>query len=224
MLFKTHFKNITAKFFPFHSKNYSFLKKKRVVHMLNFVCCVKSGDWEMLWWIMKWFCFSCCILLGTSSQSKDAAAAGFFHAFSPEQESGDTEGWEWGSGFSSSHVLHSFPGDSPVVSESPEHVVNCTQRFWLPPAPICWENAVGPEEFAKCRVLILQNRAALQALFISSGVEEGGSSYNHKAKEEIQGIHSEHQKMEDTVKTVEMVFVSLAEKRKEGTEQAVLTR
>ncbi|RVE66466.1 hypothetical protein OJAV_G00107720 [Oryzias javanicus] len=172
------------------------------------------GDWEMVWWTMNWFCFSCCILVGTSFQSQGAM---LFPAFSPEQESGDTEGWEWGSGFSP-HGIHSFPGDSPFVSESREHAFNCTQRFWLPPAPTCWENAAGQEEFSKCRVLILQNRAALQALSTSSGVEEGGSSYNQKAKEEIQGILSEHQNMEDTVKTMEKVFVSLAEKRKEEEE------
>ncbi|KAF6737850.1 hypothetical protein FQA47_023633 [Oryzias melastigma] len=178
----------------------------------------------MLCWTMSWFCFSFCIMLGTSSQSKGADPAKLFPSFSPEQESGDTEGWEWGSGFSPPHAHHSFPGDSPFVLESPEDAFNCTQRFWLPPAPTCWENAAGPEEFAKCRVLILQNRAALQALSTSSGMEEGGSSYNHKAKEEIQGILSEHQNMEDTVKTMEKVFVSLAEKRKEGKEQAILTR
>uniref|UniRef100_A0A3B5ADR1 Uncharacterized LOC103376119 n=1 Tax=Stegastes partitus TaxID=144197 RepID=A0A3B5ADR1_9TELE len=130
------------------------------------------------------------------------------------------EDLEWGSGSSLLHLLHSFPADSPFITETPEKPVNCTQRFWLPPSPpICWENIAGPEEFAKSRLLVLQNRAALQAVSTSSGVEEGGVSYDYQAREEVQGIRSEHQNMVETMQTMETVFVGLAEKRKEGKDQ-----
>lgn len=57
----------------------------------------------------------------------------------------------------------------------------------------------------------------------SSGVEEGGLSYDHQAREEVQGIRSDHQKVTETIQSVETVFVSLAEKRKEGKERGVFT-
>uniref|UniRef100_A0A3Q3XG42 Uncharacterized protein n=1 Tax=Mola mola TaxID=94237 RepID=A0A3Q3XG42_MOLML len=131
---------------------------------------------------------------------------------------------EWGSGSPLLHLLHSFPADSPFVTETPGQPVNCTQRFWLPPSSdICWEDIAEPEEFAKSRLLILQNRAALRAVSDSSGVEDGGVSYGHQAQEEVQGIHSDHQTVVETIQTMEKVFVSLEEKRKEGKEQGVLT-
>ncbi|XP_008304711.1 uncharacterized protein LOC103376119 [Stegastes partitus] len=170
-----------------------------------------------------WLCLSCCLLLAVCSPAEDAGSAG---PLPHEQVSGepDVEDLEWGSGSSLLHLLHSFPADSPFITETPEKPVNCTQRFWLPPSPpICWENIAGPEEFAKSRLLVLQNRAALQAVSTSSGVEEGGVSYDYQAREEVQGIRSEHQNMVETMQTMETVFVGLAEKRKEGKDQGVLT-
>uniref|UniRef100_A0A3Q2QNK8 Si:ch211-57n23.1 n=1 Tax=Fundulus heteroclitus TaxID=8078 RepID=A0A3Q2QNK8_FUNHE len=124
---------------------------------------------------------------------------------------------EMGSGSSLLHLLHNFPADSPFIKESPEKPVNCTQRFRLPPSsPVCWESVAEPEEFAKSRLLVLQNRAALQAVSDLSGVEDTGISYNHQAIEEVQGIQSDHQKVMETMHTMETVFVSLQEKRKEG--------
>ncbi|KAF3707442.1 hypothetical protein EXN66_Car000615 [Channa argus] len=171
------------------------------------------------------FCLSCCLLLGFHFLAKGAGPAGPTPMFPPEQESGepDLEDWEWGSGSSLLHLLHSFPGDSPFITEIPGKPVNCTQRFWLPPSSaICWENIAGPEEFAKSRLLVLQNRAALQAVSTTSGVGEGGTSFNHQAIEEVQGIRSDHQSVVETLQTMEKVFVSLEEKRKEGKEQGFL--
>lgn len=156
-----------------------------------------------------------------------AAAADHFGSLPQEQVSGepDQEDLEWGSGSSLMHLLRSFPADSPFVTETPEEPVNCTQRFWLPPSSaICWDDIAGPEEFAKSRLLVLQNRAALQAVSDSSGVEEGGASYKHQAREEVQGIYSDHQTAVETIETMEKVFVSLTETRKEGKEQGILTR
>lgn len=131
---------------------------------------------------------------------------------------------EWGSGFSFVHLLHSFPADSPFVAEEPGKPTNCTHRFMLPSASnICWDNIVGPEEFTKSRLLMLQNRAALQAVSVSSGVEEGGPSYEIQAKDEVQGINTDHQSTAETILTMEKVFVSLEEKRRQGKEQGVLT-
>lgn len=183
----------------------------------------------MLWWTLcrAWLCLSCCFLLGICSPAEDAEPAGPPPNFPPEEASGepDLNDWEWGSGSSPLHMLHSFLGDSPFVTEAPESPINCTQRFWLPPSPpVCWENIAGPEEFSKSRLLVLQNRAALQAVSSSSGVEEEGISYNHQAREEVQGILSDHQKVVETIQSMETVFVSLGEKRKEGKEQRVLTR
>ncbi|KAM7384278.1 hypothetical protein PAMA_011564 [Pampus argenteus] len=171
-----------------------------------------------------WLCLSCCLLLGLCFPAEGAGPAG--PSFLPEEESGepDLEDWEWGSGSSFLHLLNSFPADSPFITETPGKPVNCSQRFWLPPSSeICWENIAGPDEFAKSRLLVLQNRAALQAVSTSSGVEEGGTSYDHQAREEVQGIVSDHQDVVDIMQTMEKVFVSLEEKRKEGKDQGVFT-
>ncbi|XP_039977138.1 uncharacterized protein si:ch211-57n23.1 [Xiphias gladius] len=171
-------------------------------------------------------CLSCCLLLGVCSPAEGTGPAGPPPTFPREQESGeaDLEDWEWGSGSSLLQLLHSFPADSPFVTETPGKPVNCSQRFWLPPSSaVCWENIAGPEEFAKSRLLVLQNRAALQAVSTSSGVDEGGISYDHQAREEVQGIRSDHLSVAETMQTMEKVFVSLAEKRKEGKEQGVFT-
>ncbi|XP_037330151.2 uncharacterized protein si:ch211-57n23.1 [Pungitius pungitius] len=170
-------------------------------------------------------CLSCSLLLGVSIPTDGAGAAGPF-SVPPEQQSGgpDVEDQEWGSGSSLLHLLHSFPADSPFITETPGKPVNCTQRFWLPPSsPICWENIAGPEEFARSRLLVLQNRAALQAVSTTSGVEEGGVSYQLQARGEVQGIHSDHLNVVETMQTMEKVFASLKETRKEGKEQGVLT-
>ncbi|XP_074543748.1 uncharacterized protein LOC141803543 [Halichoeres trimaculatus] len=147
--------------------------------------------------------------------------------FPSDQESDkpEFEDWDgWGSGSSLLHLLHSFPADSPFVTETPEKPVNCSQRFWLPPtSAICWENIAGPEEFARSRLLVLQNRAALQAVSTSSGVEDSGISYEHQAREEVLGIQTDHKSVVETMQTMETVFVSLEEKRKEGKEQGVFT-
>ncbi|XP_059206454.1 uncharacterized protein si:ch211-57n23.1 [Centropristis striata] len=171
-------------------------------------------------------CLSCSLLLGLCFPAEGAGEAGPLPTDPPEQQSGepDLEDWEWGSGSSFLHLLNSFPADSPFVTETPGKPVNCTQRFWLPPtSDICWENIAGPEEFAKSRLLVLQNRAALQALSTTSGMEEGGVSYENQAKEEVQGIHSDHQSMVETLETMEKVFVTLQEARKEGKEQGAFT-
>ncbi|KAM9340557.1 uncharacterized protein ABDE67_016296 [Symphorus nematophorus] len=168
-----------------------------------------------------------CLMLGVFLPAEGAGAAEPLPTFPTEQELGqepDLQDLEWGSGSSLLHLLHSFPADSPFITETPDKPVNCTQRFWLPPSSeICWENIAGPEEFARSRLLVLQNRAALQAVSTTSGVEEGGISYELQAREEVQGIQSDHQDMVETMQTMEKVFVSLAEKRKEGKEQGVLT-
>ncbi|XP_061598449.1 uncharacterized protein si:ch211-57n23.1 [Cololabis saira] len=182
----------------------------------------------MLWWTLcrAWLCLSCCFLLGVCSPDEDPEPAGPLLNPPPEEASGesDQEDWKRDSGSSFPHVLHSFLGDSPFPTEAPENPINCTQRFWLPPSsPICWENIAGPKEFSRSRLLVLQNRAALQAVSSSSGVEEEGISYNHQATEEVQGIRSDHQMVVDTIQDMETVFVSLGEKRREGTEQRVLT-
>lgn len=142
-----------------------------------------------------------------------------------EEGSGEAEFEEWGSGsFSFLHLLHSFPADSPFVRETPGRPANCTQRFVLPFAPsACWDNVAGAEEFGQSRLLMLQNRAALQAVSVSSGVEEGGLSYELQAKDEVQGIQADHQSAAETMLTMEKVFVSLEEKRRDGKEQGVLT-
>ncbi|XP_015212858.1 uncharacterized protein [Lepisosteus oculatus] len=125
--------------------------------------------------------------------------------------------WDWGSGLE--NLLHSFPADSPFVTETPEKPVNCSQRFWLPPtSPICWENIAGPEEFERSRLLVLQNRAALRAVSEASGVQEGERSYNQQAREEVLAIQADHLNIVQTAETMQKVFQNLEEKRKEGTE------
>ncbi|XP_068431727.1 uncharacterized protein si:ch211-57n23.1 isoform X2 [Clinocottus analis] len=171
-------------------------------------------------------CLSCALLLGACFPAEGAEAAGPLPTSAPERQSGepDLEDWEWGSGSSLLHLLHSFPADSPFITETPGKPVNCTQRFWLPPSSaICWENIVEPEEFAKSRLLVLQNRAALQAVSTTSGVEEGGVSYELQAREEVQGIHSDHLSAVETMQTMEKEFASLEETRKEGKEHGIFT-
>ncbi|XP_054462465.1 uncharacterized protein si:ch211-57n23.1 [Anoplopoma fimbria] len=171
-------------------------------------------------------CLLCSLLLGVCCPAEGAGAAGPLSTLLPKQQSGesDLEDLEWGSGSSLLHLLHSFPADSPFITETPGKPVNCTQRFWLPPSSaICWENIAGPEEFARSRLLVLQNRAALQAVSTISGMEEGGVSYEFQAKEEVQGIHSDHLSVVETLQTMEKEFASLEETRREGKEKGVLT-
>lgn len=133
----------------------------------------------------------------------------------------DQEDWEWGSGAS---LLHSFPADSPFVTETPGNSANCTQRFWLPSSsPICWDNIAGPVEFEHSRLLVLQNRAALQAVTQSSGVEEDALSYNQQAQEDVQGIRADHLSMAQTIDTMQNVFLMQEEKRKEGKEHYIFS-
>lgn len=144
-----------------------------------------------------------------------------------EDQSGESglEDVEWGSGSSFLHLLHSFPADSPFRRETPDGALNCSQRFWLPSSSgVCWEDIVGPEEFARSRLLVLQNRAALQAVSASSGAEDGEASFDHRAREEVQGIRSDHQSAVETIETMEKVLVSLEERRKEGKEKGLLAR
>ncbi|XP_016312139.1 uncharacterized protein LOC107665672 isoform X1 [Sinocyclocheilus anshuiensis] len=124
---------------------------------------------------------------------------------------------DWGSGLH--ELLSSFPADSPFVRETPDKPANCTQRFWLPPSsPVCWDDIAGPEEFEKSRLLVLQNRAALQAVSTSSGLEEGGASYDQQARENMQGVWADHLAVAQTADTMQKVFTDLDEKRKEGEE------
>ncbi|XP_053469449.1 uncharacterized protein si:ch211-57n23.1 [Ictalurus furcatus] len=125
--------------------------------------------------------------------------------------------WDWGSGLH--ELLHSFPAHSPFVTETPGHVVNCSQRFWLPPStPVCWEDIAGPEEFKETRLLVLQNRAALHAVAEASGLEEGGVSYEQQAMMDVQGVREDHLSISQTVESMQKVFLDLDEKRKEGGE------
>ncbi|KAJ0003338.1 hypothetical protein NQD34_008436 [Periophthalmus magnuspinnatus] len=173
---------------------------------------------------MLWFsgraallCLSCCLLIGLCCCAEDTGPF-------PREGSGDADFEEWGSGSPFLHLLHSFPADSPFITETPGKQANCTQRFVLPSTPsICWDHVAGPEDLSQSRLLLLQNRAALQAVSDSSGVEEGGPSYELQAKDEVQGIHADHQSTTETMLTMEKVFVSLEEKRREGTEHGFLT-
>ncbi|KAF4073839.1 hypothetical protein AMELA_G00247780 [Ameiurus melas] len=125
--------------------------------------------------------------------------------------------WDWGSGLDD--LLHSFPAHSPFVTETPGHVVNCSQRFWLPPsAPVCWEDIAAPEEFEETRLLVLQNRAALHAVAEASGLEDGGVSYEQQAMMDVQGVREDHLTISQTVEFMQKVFLDLDEKRKEGGE------
>ncbi|KAM9838208.1 uncharacterized protein ACBR49_016940 [Aulostomus maculatus] len=200
----------------------------RVLHASSLSTPATSASLEMFQEPVSraWLCLTCCLLLGFCLPAESAGPAWSHFSLPPEQQSGepDIEDYEWGSGSSLLQLLHSFPADSPFRTETPGAPVNCTQRFWLPPSSdICWEDIAGPEEFAKSRLLVLQNRAALQAVSSSSGVEEGGVSYDYQAREEVQGIHSDHQSVTETVETMEKVFVSLEEKRKDGREQGAFT-
>ncbi|XP_056273122.1 uncharacterized protein si:ch211-57n23.1 [Pseudoliparis swirei] len=170
-------------------------------------------------------CLSCSLLLGVCFPAEGAGATGPLPALPPERQSGEPDLEDWGSGSSLLHLLHSFPADSPFITETPGKPVNCTQRFWLPPSSaICWENIAGPEEFARSRLLVLQNRAFLQAVSTTSGVEEGGVSYQLQAREEVQGINSDHMSAVETMQTMEKEFASLEETRKEGKEDGTVTR
>ncbi|XP_051992337.1 uncharacterized protein LOC127650758 [Xyrauchen texanus] len=124
---------------------------------------------------------------------------------------------EWGSGLH--ELLHSFPADSPFVKETPGRPANCTQRFWLPPSsPVCWDDIAGPEEFDKSRLLVLQNRAALQAVSRASGLEEGGASYDQQTREDVHGVQADHLIVSQTAEKMQKVFVDLNEKRKDRKE------
>ncbi|XP_057684259.1 uncharacterized protein si:ch211-57n23.1 [Corythoichthys intestinalis] len=159
----------------------------------------------MLWWSLSWTW----LLLG-------------FLTHSPFQDVfGDQDDWtddDWGSGES---PLYSFlaDGSSETMARTP---VNCTQRFLLPSPQICQENEAQPEELARSRLLALQNRAALEAVTSSCGVDEGGLSYQLQASEEVRGVVSDHRSVAESLDAMEMVFVSLEEKRKGGKDRGVL--
>ncbi|XP_061615270.1 uncharacterized protein si:ch211-57n23.1 [Phyllopteryx taeniolatus] len=152
---------------------------------------------------------------------------GFCACSLPEDVSEEREGRtddEWGSG---SPPVYRFLADSPPESTaagSPAGSANCTQRFWLPSPTweICGENAAGPEELARSRLLALQNRAALEAVTSSCGVEEGGPSYQLQARDEVLGVLSDHRSVAEGLDAMEKVFVSLEEKRKDGKDRARL--
>lgn len=125
---------------------------------------------------------------------------------------------DWGSGLQDL-LLTGFPADSPFVSETLDRPVNCSQRFWLPPpSPVCWDDVVGQEEFEQTRLLALQNRAALQAVSVASGMDEGGPSYDEQARQDVQMVQADHREVVETAETMEKVFFSLEEKRRGGTE------
>ncbi|XP_037120079.1 uncharacterized protein si:ch211-57n23.1 isoform X1 [Syngnathus acus] len=154
---------------------------------------------------------------------------GFCACASREDVSVDEDNWtndEWGSGFS---PVYRFLADSPpeaaAVGQSPLGSMNCTQRFWLPSSTpgICWENVARPEELARSRLLALQNRAALEGVMISCRVEEGGLSYQRQARDEVEGVLSDHRSVAEALDTMEKVFVSLEEKRKDGKDGGLLT-
>ncbi|KAJ3609719.1 hypothetical protein NHX12_024230 [Muraenolepis orangiensis] len=169
---------------------------------------------EVRW---TWLGVSCCLLLWAVRPAEGQSAAGADLYWD----------WEMGSGGGPpllQELLHVFPlADSPFVTETPGQPINCSQRFWLPSASeVCWEDVAGPQEFARSRLLVLQNRAALQAVATSSGAEvEQGVSYAQQVREELRGVEGDHQSMEETIGTIQKVFSSLAEKRREGTEQRV---
>ncbi|KAG7268459.1 hypothetical protein CRUP_037019, partial [Coryphaenoides rupestris] len=198
---------------------------------------------EVRW---SWLAVSCCLLLGAcwgpaEGQSGTTAAGAVPDFF-----------WDWelqGSGGSAAtpspspallqqlfQALPTMAADSPFVTETPgQPAANCTQRFWLPSASqVCWEEVAGPEEFARSRLLVLQNRAALQAVSTStststsSGEEaraevEGDTPvpYGQRVREELRGAEVDHRSMSETMGVMQEVFTSLEEKRREGTEQRV---
>ncbi|XP_038821945.1 uncharacterized protein si:ch211-57n23.1 [Salvelinus namaycush] len=165
-----------------------------------------------------WLCLSCCLLSAWCPVGAEVGPT-------PNPESGEPmQGdWEWGSGsFNLQDLLHSFPADSPFVTEIPGNPVNCSQRFWLPSAsPVCWDDIAGPEEFEQSRLLVLQNRAALQAVSLASEVVvEGGTSasFKQQALEDLQVVRADYLNVTETTETMQKVFLTLEEKRKEGTE------
>ncbi|XP_062265989.1 uncharacterized protein si:ch211-57n23.1 isoform X2 [Platichthys flesus] len=217
---------LRAEFFPTNLTR----NQRSVARLTGCCCCSGAGvlfaSLEMGAVSRAVLCLSCSLLMGVYLPAEAAGPAGAPPNIPPEEESGESyiEDLEWGSGSSLLQLLHSFPADSPFITETPGKPVNCSQRFWLPPSSaVCWDNVAGPEEFAKSRLQILQNRASLQAVSTSSGLEEGGFSYDHQAREEVQGVHSDYLSVAETMQTMEKVFVSLEEKRKEGKEQGVLT-
>ncbi|XP_067281392.1 uncharacterized protein si:ch211-57n23.1 [Pseudorasbora parva] len=157
---------------------------------------------------MRWMCLSWCLFLLFVWSSAGSVVTQL------ELEDSD---WDWGSGLH--ELLNSFPADSPFLRETPGRPANCTQRFWLPPSsPVCWDDIAGPEEFESSRLLVLQNRAALQAVSTSSGLEEGGASYDQQAREDMQGVRDDHLIVTQTADTMQKVFMELDEKRKEDKE------
>lgn len=143
---------------------------------------------------------------------------------------------EWGSGGLQDLLLSGFPADSPFVSEDSlgeqdGGPVNCTQRFWLPAPPssscgLGWGDLlVGEQEFEEVRLLVLQNRASLRAVSQQSGLEEAGAEpYGEQARRDVQGVRSDHLELVQTAETMEQVFFSLEEKRREANQPYVFSR
>ncbi|KAM8885006.1 uncharacterized protein ACB058_000970 [Synchiropus picturatus] len=159
------------------------------------------------------------LLMGLCFTAQGAQTAKLTSAIPFLDKSGEAELFdqEAGSGFPPPHLLHNLHADSPFITEAPGKPVNCTQRFWLPPTDnVCWGDMAEPEDIAKSRLLVLQNRAALEAVSTSTGVEEGGASYDYQAREEVQGVVSDHQTVVETLETMEKVFASLEELRRDG--------
>ena len=180
---------------------------------------------EVRW---TWLGVSCCLLLCAVCPAGGESAAG---------ESPDLFwDWELGSGGGGQprpqeeEFLHIFSAaDSPFATETLSQPANCSQRFRLPSAsPACWEDAAGPEELARSRQLVQQNRVALEAVASSSGaeVEEGVStaSYAQRVRDDLRGVVVDHQSMGVTMDTMQQVLTSLQEKRREGAEQTVYLR
>ncbi|KAJ7991876.1 hypothetical protein DPEC_G00288400 [Dallia pectoralis] len=160
---------------------------------------------------MSWLCLSCCLMLVSW-----CPLGAKFQSGEPMQED-----WELGSGsFNVQHLLQIFPADSPFVTESPGKAVNCSQRFWLPSASsVCRDDLASPEEFEHSRLLVLQNRAALQTVFeIREVVAEGGISapFNQQALENVEAVRADYLNVTETTETMTNVFLTLAEKRKGG--------
>ncbi|TRZ02108.1 hypothetical protein DNTS_004802 [Danionella cerebrum] len=159
---------------------------------------------------MRPSCLSCCVFL-LVLHPLDASTV-------TKLEFEDSES-DWGSGFP--HLLSSFPADSPFITETPVGSANCSQHFQLPPYPplMCPRgNPVGLEEFEKSRLLLLQNRAALQEVTSSTGLRSGGATYNQQARDEAKSIKDEYVAVTQTTESIQKVFVELEEKRREGRE------
>lgn len=143
----------------------------------------------------------------------------------PESADPNQGNGELGSGFLFLSDLFSIPADSPFMTEAPGNTANCSHRFWLPlSSTVWWENIAGPEEFEQSRLLVLQNRAALQAISQSSGVEEGEASYEQQAKDDVQGVQTDHQTVAETILAMQKVFFELEGKRREGKEHWAFSR